>query len=155
MSHPPMDVKSSEDARLRAEYHRQQIAQTLDSLTDKISGTVQTAQAQINKPLTIIRKNPLATLGASLAVGVALALLTSEKRSRETRIRQDIAQAYYDGRRDEYDHRPPKQLPTGSPHRARPGGLTFRSTLLDMALPVIRTLSGNMAELMIARKFRR
>lgn len=155
MSHPPMDVKSSEDARLRAEYHRQQIAQTLDSLTDKISGTVQTAQAQINKPLNFIRKNPLATLGASLAVGVALALLTSEKRSRDTRIRQDIAQAYYDGRRDEYDHRPPKQLPAGNPHRSRPGAFTFRSTLLDMALPVIRTLSGNMAELMIARKFRR
>lgn len=155
MSHPPMDVKSSEDARLRAEYHRKQIAETLDSLTDRISGTVQTAQAQFNKPLHVIRKHPLATLGASLAVGVALALLTSEKRSRETRIRQDIAQAYYDGRRDEYDHRPPKQLPAGNPHRPRPGAFTFRSVLLDMALPVIRTFSGNMAELMIARKFRR
>lgn len=155
MSHPPMDVKSSEDARLRAEYHRQQIAQTLDSLTDRISGTVQNAQTQINKPLAVIRKYPLATIGASLAVGVALALLTSGKRSRETRISQDIAQAYYDGRRDEYDHRPPKQLPAGNPHRSRPGAFTFRSALLDMALPVIRTISGNMAELMVARKFRR
>lgn len=155
MSHPPMDVKSSEDARRRAEFHRQQIAQTLDSLTDRISGTVQNAQAQINKPLAVIRKYPLATIGASLAVGVALALLTSEKRSRETRIREEIAQAYYDGRRDEYDHRAPKQLPVGNPHRARPSAFGFRSVLLDMALPVIRTLSGNMAELMIARKFRR
>ena len=154
-SEPPLAPRSAEDARRRAEFHRQQIAGTLDTLSDRINNTVQTAHDRINKPLNLIRQHPLAALGVSLAVGFVIAASTSRKKSDEKARAQQFAQSYYDGRRDEYEHRPPRQLPVGSPHQRPPIGFSIRSTLLDLALPIIRTISGNMAETMIARKFRR
>lgn len=146
---------SADEARRRAEFHRAQIADTLDALSNRINDTVQTAHDRINKPLNLIRQHPLTAIGVSLAVGFAIAAATNVKKRRSTQRSQGVAQAYYDGRRDEYDHRPPRQLPIGNPHEGRPFGFTVRSTLLDLALPLIRTISGNMAETLIARKFRR
>ncbi len=157
MSHPPMDVQSSDDAREKAEFHRQQIAETLDALGQRIGKTVQTAQTQLNKPVTLIRKHPFAALGISIGVGLAVAVISAERKRHRRSYTQTVTEAYYDGRRDEREHRPPRQMPYGGnphePHPSRP--FTFRSTLLDLAFPIIRTVSSNMAEMMLARKFRR
>lgn len=156
MSHPPMSVQSSEDARKEAEFHRQQIAETLDNLSSRIGKTVQTAQTQLNKPVVLIRKHPFAALGVSVGIGLALAVIAGERKRQRRTYGQTLSQAYYDGRRDEREQRPPHQTSEGNPHNAPPSGaFTFRSHLLDFALPIIRTLSGNMAEMMLAKKFRR
>lgn len=146
---------SAEEARRKAEYHREQIADTLDQLGDRIGDTVQAAKNQFNKPLNLIRKHPFTALAVSVAAGVAVAAVLSQRKRNHKTWAQELAQAYYDGRRDEQEARPPRQLPRGNPHVAERSPLAFRSILLDLAFPVIRTLSGNMAEMLVARKFKR
>lgn len=148
-------ASSTEDARRKAEYHREQIADTLDQLGNRIGDTVQSAKDQINKPINLIRKHPFAALAVSVVAGVAVAAVVSQRNRNKRTWAQELAQAYYDGRHDEQEARPPRQLPRGNPHVAERSPLAFRSILLDLAFPVIRTLSGNMAELLVARKFKR
>lgn len=157
MSHPPMEPKSTEDARREAAYHRAQISQTLDEIGDRIGRSVFSAKTQINKPLNMIRRHPFAALGASIVAGVAVAAVLAQRSHNKKTWAQELAQAYYDGRRDEREGAPPRQTPRGNPHRPAPerSPLAVRSLLLDLAFPVIRTLSGNMAELLVSRKFKR
>lgn len=146
---------SADEARRKAEYHREQIADTLDQLGERIGDTVQAAKDQINKPINLIRKHPFAALAVSVAAGVAVAALMSQRKRNRKTWAQELAQAYYDGRRDEQEARAPRQLPHGNPHAPARSPLAIRSVLLDLAFPVIRTLSGNMAEMLVARKFKR
>lgn len=164
MTPPPEDVNSSEEARQKAERHRQQISDTIDDLSERISEKVQTAQAQLNKPANAVREYPLAAVAASVVVGFLLARATRGKKAAEagrSRLVDELAWAYYQGRRDEQEKKPLRHLDdwqgakaAGPSGGTRSGLFSVRSPLLDLAFPFLKQVSGAMADVLVSKRKR-
>lgn len=154
MSHPPMEVYSSEDARRQAEYRRAQISQTLDVLGDKISRTVTQAERQINRPLNLIRENPFLAVGAGVAVGLAFALLQKRSHRRPAQLAHELDLAYKAGIRDARENRAPRHPEYWRAYDAPPakqGLINVQRLLLDLSAPLVRAVGGGLIEHFVHR----
>lgn len=156
MTHPPMDPRSSEDARREAERHRREISETLDALSEKINHTVQQAEHRLNRPLAWIRENPLTAIAAATAVGFLLsgagALVQRRKSARLTGV---LEKAYYQGRQEERARQPLRSKPdldrdlerldpqAHAEYGAR--SLFMRNMLQDLASPLLRSAAAGLA----------
>lgn len=96
---------SSDDAREEAEYHRQELTETLDALGNKLNRTLSEAEAQINKPRNWIRESPWVAIALGLAAGYLVAR-PRRKTSRHSALVHELETAYLEGRRDEIGHFP-------------------------------------------------
>lgn len=151
MSQPLPEAHSSEDARERAQYHRHQISDTLDQLSDRISGTLDTAERQLHKPVNLVRAYPLAALGASLAIGFFVSASTTRRRGRKVFLAEQLANAYYEGRRDEQEQRSLRDVKYWQNPTAHERPRLFHSTFFELAAPVLRTIAGRWASAMFDR----
>ncbi len=151
MSHPPMDPRSSDDAREEAERHRREITETLDALSDKLNQTVQNAEYQVNRPINWIRAHPFAALTLSITVGF---LLSSSSRFNQRRkaayVVRELEKAYHQGREDERDNRPPRQWPDwreniNKLNQDAGSRWNVQNLLLDIAQPILKTASAGLA----------
>ena len=151
MTHPPMDPRSSEDAREEAEHHRQEIVETLDALSDKLNQTVQKAEYQFNRPINWIREHPLAALTLTVAAGFLLAGSPKLNQHRRTaHVTRELEKAYHQGREDERDNHPARQWPDWRESINRLNQDTgsrwnVQNLLLDLAQPVLKTVSAGLA----------
>lgn len=151
MTTTPNDARSSEDARQQAEHHRQQISDTLDVLSDRINDTVETAQRQINRPLNVVRAYPIAAFAASVAIGFVVAATATRRRRRQVTFAEQLANAYYEGRRDEQEQRSLRQVKYWQNREAREQPRLFRSTFFDLGMPLLRTIATRWASLIFER----
>jgi len=146
---------SSEDARQRAEFHRQQISETLDQLGVRINDTMQSAERQLNKPANLVRAYPLAALGASVALGFLVAAISTGRKRRRENVAERLANAYFEGRRDEEDERSLRQVKYWQEPATHARPRPFHSTFFGLAMPIIRSIGTSWAQLMFDRRFGR
>lgn len=145
---------SSDDAREEAEYHRQELTETLDALGNKLNHTLRQAEAQINKPRNWVRENPWIAIGLGLAAGYLVARPRPRRSSAHSTLARELEAAYLEGRRDEIGRFPVREtaywegrkleLPDRQPARGT-GNLLLRvvEPAAKLAAEVLtRTLTG-------------
>ena len=158
MNSPHHDIKSSEDARREADYHRYEMAETLDKLGNKLSQAVQKTEHQINRPRNWIRAYPY--IAFALSVGIGYAVAQSGKKTmhrKETQFTHELQRAYEYGRQDEYLHRPVTQQDDWHSQAqklqtpvTRPS-LTMHHLIVDLILPVARHFTAGLVTRLGAR----
>lgn len=159
MSVPANDVHSSEDARKQAEWHRREIAHTLDELSARLNTTMDRAQEQVQKPLHWMRRHPYATLAISGVLGFVLAGTT--RRRRRAVLTRELDEAYRLGRQDEVRHHPVREHDfwteaagyleshQGRPPSRRPE--SSRGLMMSLAQPMLSTLGSILAGQLASR----
>lgn len=159
MSAPAGELRSSEDARKQAEWHRREIAHTLDELSARLNTTVDRAQEQAQKPVQWMRAHPYATLAISGALGFLLAGTT--RRRRRAVLKRELGEAYRLGRHDEVRQHPVREHDfwtdavgylesrRGRPASHRADG--SRGLLASLAQPILSTLGSVLAHQLASR----
>ena len=146
MDDEAVEVYSSEEARLEAERHRRDLADTLDSLSERVGSAVKQIERQVTFPIRWSLKHPFLAAGLSVGVGVLLGRrLRRPRPQRTSTLARELEGAYLQGRRDEAERLPPREpgywtdvkLAAGS----EVGGL-----LLEAAKPILRHLTQSIVE---------
>ena len=99
---------SAREARARAERHRRDLSQTITQLSDRINSTIGGVEQRVTRPLRWAREHPVAALGIGLAAGLLLSRRTGRTVSSVAATSRELEGAYLVGRRDESEHRPPR-----------------------------------------------
>ncbi|AWP22167.1 hypothetical protein C4901_01360 [Acidiferrobacter sp. SPIII_3] len=104
-----VEVYSSEEARLEAERHRRDLADTLDALSERVGSAVEQIERQVTFPIRWSLKHPLLAVGLSVGAGVLLGHRLQRSRPKRTSaLARELEGAYLQGRHDEAAQRPPR-----------------------------------------------
>ncbi len=146
MSDEVVEVYSSEEARLEAERHRRDLADTLDALGARVGGVVEQFERQIRFPMRWAREHPLATVGLSVGVGLLLGRrLHGPRTHRTSALTRELEGAYLQGRRDEMEQQPPRD-PAYWAGVKLADGPGFSALLIEAAKPLLSQLTQAIAE---------
>ncbi len=142
MRHEFVEVFSSEDAREEAERHRRDLADTLDALSERVAGAVESLERQVTFPVRWAAEHPLPTLGLSLAAGILFgARLGQSQAQRSSALARELEGAYLQGRRDEAEQRPPREPDYWAGIKWAPTDPHMGALILEAAKPLLARLT--------------
>ena len=141
-----VEVYSSEEARLKAERHRRDLADTLDALSERVGSAVEQIERQVTFPIRWSLEHPLLAVGLSLSAGVLLGRRLQRSRPKRTSaLARELEGAYLQGRRDEAEQRPPREPEYWAGVKLADGA-EIGGLLLEAAKPLLQHLTRNIIE---------
>ena len=148
MDDEAVEVYSSEEARLEAERHRRDLADTLDALSERVGSAVEQIERQVTFPIRWSLKHPLLAAGLSVGAGVLLGRRLRRPRPRPQRtstLARELEGAYLQGRRDEAERLPPREPGYWTDVKLA-AGPEVGGLLLEAAKPILRHLTQGIVE---------
>ncbi|WP_298134094.1 hypothetical protein [Acidiferrobacter sp.] len=146
MDDEAVEVYSSEEARLEAERHRRDLADTLDALSERVGSAVEQIERQGTFPIRWSLEHPLLAVGLSLGAGVLLGRRLQRSRPKRTNaLARELEGAYLQGRRDEAEQRPPREPGYWAGVKLADGA-EIGGLLLEAAKPLLQHLTRNIIE---------
>ena len=141
-----VEVYSSEEARLKAERHRRDLADTLDALSERVGSAVEQIERQVTFPIRWSLEHPLLAVGLSLGAGVLLGRRLQRSRPKRTNaLARELEGAYLQGRRDEAEQRPPREPGYWAGVKLADGA-EIGGLLLEAAKPLLHHLTQGLVE---------
>ncbi len=148
MDDEAVEVYSSEAARLAAEHHRRDLADTLDALSERVGSAVEQIERQVTFPIRWSLKHPLLAVGLGVGAGVLLGRRLRQPRSgprRTSALARELEGAYLQGRRDEAEQRPPREPEYWAGVKLADGP-EVGGLLLEAAKPLLHHLTQGLVE---------
>lgn len=142
-----VEVFSSGDARQEAERHRRDLADTLDTLSERVGGAIEQLEHQLTFPARWAADHPLASVGLGLAAGLLLGARLEQKprAPRANALARELEGAYLQGRRDENEQRPPREPEYWAGVKLADGP-DLGSLLMEAAKPLLAHFASGMAD---------
>ena len=146
MNDEAVEVYSSEAARLEAERHRRDLADTLDALSERVGNAVEQIERQVTLPIRWSLKHPLLAAGLSVGAGVLLGRRLRRPRPRRaSTLARELEGAYLQGRRDEAERLPLRE-PSYWTDVKLADSPEIGGVLLEAAIPILRHLTQGIVE---------
>ncbi len=110
MRNEAVEILSSEEARQEAERHRQDLADTLDALSERVGGAVEDLERRVTWPMRWAQRRPFASLGLAIAAGFLVGRrLQKPSPPKAHTLARELEGAYLQGRYDEREQRPMRE----------------------------------------------